>query len=101
MSSAGEGQRRPRGRLPPQGTLRSLVSLAAGVVMGYLGYRFFSYSLAYLAMDPPKVTAGLMAGLAGFTFTAAAVTLLRDWAVVERLIELEREEKRSGEQREE
>jgi len=69
---------------------RSIVSLAAGMVFVYLGYRFFEYSLAYLAMDPPRVIAGLMAGLAGFTFTAAAVTLLRDWAVAERLAELEK-----------
>ena len=56
--------------------------------MLFLGYRFFSASLAYLSMDPPRVTAGLMAGLAGFTFTAGGVTLLRDWALVERAGEL-------------
>ncbi|ALL00252.1 hypothetical protein Pyrde_0202 [Pyrodictium delaneyi] len=65
--------------------LRSLVSLVAGTAMAYLGYRFFLYSIGYLAAEPPKVTAGLMAGLAGFTFTAAAVTLLRDWIIVERI----------------
>ncbi len=65
-------------------TLRSLVSLIIGLITLYLGYRFFMYSLGFLAADPPRVTAGLMAGLAGFTFTAAAVTLLRDWVIVEK-----------------
>jgi divalent metal cation (Fe/Co/Zn/Cd) transporter len=66
-------------------TLKSLVALIAGFTMLYLGYRFFAYSVMYLAEEPPRVTAGLMAGLAGFTFTAAAVTLLRDWIILERL----------------
>ncbi len=78
--------------------LRGLSSLAAGAVMLYLGYRFFSYSLGFLSADPPRVTAGLMAGLAGFTFTAGAVTLLRDWAVAERLAELLGGEERRVEQ---
>ena len=67
---------------------RSIVSLAAGLAMLYLGYRFFMYSLGFLSAQEPRVTAGLMAGLAGFTFTAGAVTLLRDWALAERLAEL-------------
>lgn len=63
---------------------RIIVSLGVGLAMAYLGYRFFLYSIGYLAEEPPRVTAGLMAGLAGFTFTAAAVTLLRDWIIVEK-----------------
>jgi len=65
-------------------TLRSIISLIVGLVTLYLGYKFFMYSLGFLSSDPPRVTAGLMAGLAGFTFTAAAVTLLRDWIIMEK-----------------
>jgi len=63
---------------------RSLVSLIGGLIMTLLGYLFFSASVALLSQDPPKASAGLMAGLAGFTFTAGAVTLLRDWLILER-----------------
>lgn len=73
----------PKQRLGSE-TIRSLVSLVLGLITLYLGYRFFMYSLGFLAAEPPRVTAGLMAGLAGFTFTAAAVTLLRDWIIVEK-----------------
>ncbi|BEP17227.1 hypothetical protein PYJP_05790 [Pyrofollis japonicus] len=64
--------------------LRSLVSLLVGLITLYLGYQFFMYSIGFLSQDPPRVTAGLMAGLAGFTFVAAAVTLLRDWIIAEK-----------------
>jgi divalent metal cation (Fe/Co/Zn/Cd) transporter len=64
--------------------LRSLVSLLVGLVTLYLGYQFFMYSIGFLSQDPPRVTAGLMAGLAGFTFVAAAITLLRDWIIAEK-----------------
>ncbi len=64
---------------------RSLVSLAVGLFFAYMGYAFFSASIAWLAAEPPRVLAGLMAGLAGFTSTAAAVTLLRDWLILEKL----------------
>ncbi len=73
-------------------TLKSIVALVAGFTLLYLGYRFFYYSIAYLAAEPPRVTAGLMAGLAGFTFTAASVTLLRDWIILEKLAKTTREE---------
>lgn len=75
----------PRSLQSVQALIRSIASLGIGTAMAYLGYRFFLYSIGYLAEEPPKVTAGLMAGLAGFTFTAAAVTLLRDWIIVERI----------------
>ncbi len=64
---------------------RSLVSLIVGLFFAYMGYAFFNASVAWLAAEPPRVLAGLMAGLAGFTSTAAAVTLLRDWLVLEKL----------------
>ncbi len=83
---------RPQGVLE---TLRSVVAVAAGAAMLYLGYRFFSYSLGYLSANPPMVTAGLMAGLAGFTFVAAATTLLRDFVLGEKLAKaLEEAEKK-------
>ncbi len=75
-------------------TLRSAVAVAAGAAMLYLGYRFFSYSLGYLSASPPMVTAGLMAGLAGFTFVAAATTLLRDFVLGEKLAKALEEAKR-------
>ena len=65
-------------------TAAALGFSAAGL---YAGYRFFMYSLGYLAANPPHVTAGLMAGLAGFTFVAAAASVLRDWLVADRAAE--------------
>ena len=64
--------------------VKSIVSLASGAIFAYIGYLFFSASVGWLAADPPRVVAGIMAGLAGFTFTAAAVTLLRDWLILEK-----------------
>lgn len=64
--------------------VKALAALGMGAAMLYLGYRFFAASIALLSAEPPRATAGLMAGLAGFTFTAAAVTLVRDWLIVDR-----------------
>jgi len=72
---------------------KSVVSLGAGLLMTYLGYKFFMLSIGVLVDQPPRATAGLMAGLAGFTFIAAAVTLLRDWLIVERAEKGEAESK--------
>jgi len=74
---------RLRGRLG--GAARGAVVVAFSAAMLLAGYEFFMYSLGYLSANPPHVTAGLMAGLAGFTFTAAAAGLLRDWVVGEKL----------------
>ena len=74
--------------------IRSIASFLIAVIVLYTGYRFFVYSLGYLAAEPPRVTAGLMAALAGFTFTAAGVTLLRDWVIVERACRLEESKER-------
>lgn len=71
---------------------KSLVSLVVGLFFAYMGYVFFSASVGWLAAEPPRVLAGLMAGLAGFTFTAGAVTLLRDWLILEKLEKSEGEE---------
>jgi hypothetical protein len=67
--------------------VKAVAALSMGIAMLYLGYRFFAASVALLEMEPPHATAGLMAGLAGFTFTAAAVTVVRDWIILERLEE--------------
>jgi len=72
-----------------KGLIYSIVSAIAGFLFAYLGYKFFMLSVSWLAVEPPRVTAGLMAGLAGFTFTAASVTLLRDWIIVERAMKEE------------
>lgn len=82
------------------GAARGVVVVAFSAAMLVAGYEFFMYSLGYLSANPPHVTAGLMAGLAGFTFTAAAAGLLRDWVVGEKLAsaleEAERELRRGG-----
>lgn len=72
----------PRGGRAAVRAAAAIGFAAAGL---YAGYRFFMYSIGYLAANPPHVTAGLMAGLAGFTFVAAAAGVLRDWLVAERL----------------
>jgi len=61
-------------------TAAALGFSAAGL---YAGYRFFTYSLGYLAANPPHVTAGL----AGFTFVAAAAGVLRDWIIADKAAE--------------
>ena len=73
--------------------LKAFASLGMAAALLYLGYRFFAASVALLSAEPPRATAGLMAGLAGFTFTAAAVSLVRDWLIVDRAEQRE-EEKR-------
>ena len=62
--------------------LRSVASLVFAAVFTALAYMFFSYSVSLLYAQPPRVTAGLMAGLAGFAFISAAVTVLRDWLIL-------------------
>ena len=73
-------------------------SIAFGAVMLYLSFTFFAYSVSLLERDPPRVLAGVMAGLAGFAFIAASVSILRDWLIVHRAVE-RREEKSSGGER--
>ena len=76
--------------------IRSIASLVFAAVFTILAYMFFSYSVSLLYAEPPRVTAGLMAGLAGFAFISAAVTVLRDWLVLRaaRMLREEREEAR-------
>ena len=62
--------------------LRSIASLVFAAVFTVLAYMFFSYSVSLLYAQPPRVTAGLMAGLAGFAFVSAAITVLRDWLIL-------------------
>jgi len=80
--------------------VRTVAALAFSAAGLYAGYRFFTYSLGYLAANPPHVTAGLMAGLAGFTFVAAAASVLRDWIIADKAAQLllEEAEKRQQEQ---
>ncbi len=72
--------------------LRSIASLVFAGVFTLLAYLFFSYSVSLLYASPPRVTAGLMAGLAGFAFVSAAVTVLRDWLVLRAAEKLGKEE---------
>ena len=67
--------------------VRTAAALGFSAASLYAGYRFFTYSLGYLAASPPHVTAGLMAGLAGFTFVAAAAGVLRDWIIADKAAE--------------
>ncbi|MET1101321.1 MAG: hypothetical protein ABWW69_02420 [Pyrodictiaceae archaeon] len=64
--------------------VRMSAAIAFAAVMLYLSIAFFSYSLALLERDPPRVVAGIMAGLAGFVFISASITILRDWLIVSR-----------------
>ncbi len=80
-------------RLDPE-TLRTVTALVFAAVFSLLAYLFFNYSVTLLYMEPPRVTAGLMAGLVGFAFISAAVTVLRDWLIL-RAAEKLREEERS------
>ena len=77
-------------------TLRSIASLAFAAVFSLLAYLFFNYSVTLLYMEPPRVTAGLMAGLVGFAFISAAVTVLRDWLILRAAEKLEEGEEASG-----
>ncbi len=63
-------------------TILMLASIGFAAVFSLLAYLFFNYSVSLLYMEPPRVTAGLMAGLVGFAFISAAVTILRDWLIL-------------------
>ncbi len=69
--------------------LRSIVSIVFAAVFTILSYTFFSHSVALLYAQPPRVAAGLVAGLAGLVFAAAAITVLRDWLIVRSAEKLE------------
>ncbi len=69
--------------------LRTLVSIGFAIVFTLLSYTFFSHSVSLLYAQPPRVAAGLVSGLAGLVFAAAAVTVLRDWLVLRSAEKLE------------
>ncbi len=82
-------------RFDPE-TLRTVATLVFAAIFSLLAYIFFNYSVTLLYMEPPRVTAGLMAGLVGFAFISAAVTVLRDWLIL-RAAEKIGEERKSEE----
>ena len=64
--------------------LRMTASIVFAAILLYFSLTFFSYSIALLEKDPPRVIAGIMAGLAGFVFVSASISILRDWLIVYR-----------------
>ncbi len=64
--------------------VRMTASIAFSAALLYFSLTFFSYSIALLQQDPPRVIAGIMAGLAGFVFASASISVLRDWLIVYR-----------------